>query len=64
MQPDLFRPRDGMRLGLIYVAVAAAAISFCWIYAALVSPESLRAGGAGRGADEGRRPELTGRGGL
>ena len=42
MQPELFRPQAEMRLGLIYVAVAVPAISFCWIYAALVSPKSLR----------------------
>ena len=43
-QPELFRPLDEMRTGLLYFVVAVTAVVFCWIYATLVSPKSVGAG--------------------
>ena len=39
-QPELWRPQDEMKTGLIVVAVAVTALAFVWIYARLISPKS------------------------
>lgn len=43
-QPELWRPQAEMDIALIYVSVAVAAVAFCWIYGALVSPRSMTVG--------------------